>query len=575
MDRDVHISHPARKRCWRELEFWLLLALSCAIYLPGLTRLSIRGEESRRAQVAAEILRTGDWIVPRQQGEIYLSRPPLGSWPIALLAQWRGEMDAVSVRLPAALATIATCMLLYICARRWLTPLGALTAGAAFGSMAQVLELGGLAETESTLTLLVAASLLCWHAGYAAGTRSAWPWIVGYAFAALAGLAKGPQGPVYFVAVTTVYLWVLRDFREWLSYRHALGVLTFVVVLGAWQIPFTLRTDAASTVGIWFLNASDRFVDSSWQPLLTHLAMYPFEVAACMLPWSLLLLAYAYPGVRRRLDHTAPLVRFLCIALLVTFPSCWFAATARGRYFMPLYPCAAVLIGVAVDRIVVLAQPARLAYALQRFLWPFAAALPLVAAAIVVAGALAGSEVQPLQAATDPPLMLFAFTVVTLLAGWLIARAARDITPARVRWAILSIAGFVGFTHMGPITNIRVAQSQDTGSQVAQLKELLPLEAQDELVSVGLVHHLFAYYYNEPIRAVAPDALDPANNQWEYFCFHQIGEAPLELPFEWTPVAVVSCDRNRLPRPHEKVIVGRRLTGSAQTAGRGDDHARK
>ncbi|MDZ4780381.1 MAG: glycosyltransferase family 39 protein [Planctomycetia bacterium] len=575
MDRDVHISLPARKRCWRELEFWLLLALACAIYLPGLTRLSIRGEESRRAQVAAEILRTGDWIVPRQQGEIYLSRPPLGSWPIAALASWRGEMDVLSVRLPAALATIATCLLLYLYARRWLTPLGALTAGAAFGSMAQVLELGGLAETESTLTLLVAASLLCWHAGYVSATRSAWPWVVGYALAALAGLAKGPQGPVYFVAVTTVYLWALRDFREWFSWRHALGILTFAVVLGAWQIPFTLRTDWASTYAIWSHNASDRFAESSWQPFLTHLALYPFEVAACMLPWSLLLLAYAYPGVRRRLDHTAPLVRFLCIALLVTFPSCWFAATARGRYFMPLYPCAAVLIGVAVDRIVLLAQPARLGYALQRFLWPFAAALPLAAAAVVVAGALAGSNVQPLQAATDPPAMLFAFTVVTLLAGWLIARAARDITPTRVRWAILSIAGFVGFLHSGPITNIRVAQSQDTDSQVAQLKQLLPLDAQRELVSLGLVHHLFAYYYAEPIRALAPEAFEQTSYDWEYFCLHQIGDAPLDLPFDWTPVAVVSCDRARLARPHEKVIVGRRLTGSSQTAGRGDDHARK
>lgn len=572
---DVQLQSKSRCRWWREHEFWLLAALVCAIFLPRLTHLTLRGEESRRAQVAAEILRTGDWIVPRQQGEVYLSRPPLGSWPIAWLALARGELDTLCVRLPAALATIGTCLLLYIYSRHWLSRLGAMTAGAAFASMAQVLELGALAETESTLTLLVSISLLAWHAGYVTGARSVWPWVIGYAFAALAGLAKGPQGPVYFVAVTTIYLWTLRDFREWLSWRHATGMLTFVLAIGAWQVPYTLRTDWESTRAIWVNNAADRFSDPSWTPLLKHIVTYPWEVAACMLPWSLLLLAFAYPRVRQRLDHTRPLVRFLLTALLVTFPSCWFAATARGRYFMPLYPSVAVLVAVAVDRTVHLAQEARLAYALQRFLWPFAVILPGGAAAIVVAAAFADSEARPLHAATDPPAMLFAFTLVTLLSGWLIARSAREVTPGRVRWAILSIAGFLGFTYMGPITNVRVAQSENTAAQVARLKEQLPPDAQANFVSLGRIHHLFAYYFRGPIRNLPPETSSAVSGDWEYFCVNQIGDGELELPFAWAPVAVISCDRNRSPRPQEKVIVGRRLADASQTAGRGDDRARK
>ena len=35
------------------------------------------GEETRRGQVAVEMIESGDWIVPREQGDLFLSRPPL------------------------------------------------------------------------------------------------------------------------------------------------------------------------------------------------------------------------------------------------------------------------------------------------------------------------------------------------------------------------------------------------------------------------------------------------------------------------------------------------------------------
>ena len=70
------MNQPAR--FWREPELWLLLLLAAGTYLARLDVLPIRGEEPRRARVAYEMLATGDWIVPRQQGDIYLSRPAAG-----------------------------------------------------------------------------------------------------------------------------------------------------------------------------------------------------------------------------------------------------------------------------------------------------------------------------------------------------------------------------------------------------------------------------------------------------------------------------------------------------------------
>ncbi len=193
-------------RFWREPELWLLVLVAAGTYLTRLDALPIRGEEPRRARVAYEMLTTGDWIVPRQQGDIYLSRPPLANWLIAGAGYFRQEIDSVAVRLPSALATVLTSILIYAYCRAWLTRLGAFAAGVAFSTTAMVIELGRLGETEAVFTLLVSASLLLWHWGYERGWSPAATWCLGYALAALAGLTKGPQGPVYFVAPAIVYL---------------------------------------------------------------------------------------------------------------------------------------------------------------------------------------------------------------------------------------------------------------------------------------------------------------------------------------------------------------------------------
>ena len=107
-------------------------ACALALYGARLTALPIRGEETRRAQVACEMVQTGDWIVPRQQGQPLLSRPPLGNYPIALAAIAFGDCSLLAVRLPTMLATWLTVLLIYGYGRLFLSRLGALAAGLAY-----------------------------------------------------------------------------------------------------------------------------------------------------------------------------------------------------------------------------------------------------------------------------------------------------------------------------------------------------------------------------------------------------------------------------------------------------------
>ncbi|MGD0900633.1 MAG: glycosyltransferase family 39 protein, partial [Thermoguttaceae bacterium] len=124
------MTRTASKPWWLEWEIGLLLALVGLAYSYHMNKLPFRGEETRRAQIAREMVLRGDWIVPRQQGEPFLSRPPLQNWIIAGMARLRGDFDETSTRLPSVIAMLACVGVIYGYGRTFLSRLGALGAAA-------------------------------------------------------------------------------------------------------------------------------------------------------------------------------------------------------------------------------------------------------------------------------------------------------------------------------------------------------------------------------------------------------------------------------------------------------------
>ena len=94
--------------------------------------------------------------------------------------------------------------------------------------------------------------------GYVRGWRALAVWGIGFTFAALAALVKGPQAPVYFVAITSAYLAMKRDWRYLLNWEFAFGVTVFALIVSAWQIPFYLATDWETVIATWSGLAGDR-----------------------------------------------------------------------------------------------------------------------------------------------------------------------------------------------------------------------------------------------------------------------------------------------------------------------------
>jgi 4-amino-4-deoxy-L-arabinose transferase-like glycosyltransferase len=552
---------------WWQWEIVVLSLLVLAVYFTRLTALPICGEESRWANAAREMIASGDWIMPRQQGSLFAERPPLGSWAMALVGLVRGDVDLVAVRLPSALAMLLLTWLIYWYASGWMSRAAALASAAIFATFGQVMVLGRFGESEALFTLFAAGSLLVWHAGYERGWSIALVWTLGYALAALGALAKGLQAPIYFIAATSVYLAVRRDWRRLFGVGHLAGLAALALIVGAWMVPFA-RDARGALDDVWAGLAQDRFTLTG---LLPHIATFPFETLGCLLPWSPLLIGLLKPSVRRTIWTQRPQVAFLTVALAVTYPTVWLAAGARGRYYMPLYPLVAVLMGLVVEHCTA-PRVSRGDFLLWRmFLCGLAVAAVGGGAVLAAAGVVPhGSLVALRQGATFLVPWCLAAAAGAGVAVW----AAQARGWSRAQLAVITAASFVGFAYAGAALNVRTRASNELAPAIAQIKEQLPDPSQ--LVSLGRVYHRFAYSYETPIRQVPwPIHENDLPADVTYFCFDRrpadtpqdragnddrLGaHTPGVLPFAWEKIADIPCDPVKRSEAHRWVVIGRVL----------------
>jgi 4-amino-4-deoxy-L-arabinose transferase-like glycosyltransferase len=395
--------------------------------------------------------------------------------------------------------------------------------------------------------------------------RPLFVWTIGFAFAGLAALVKGPQAPVYFVAITTAYLIVQRDWRYLIKWQCLAGAVVFVSIVAAWQIPFYFATDWPTVVATWSGLAADRI---HLRGVLVHAIEYPIETFVCLLPWSPILVALMVHDTRKLLRDVQPTLTYLAIAIGVAYPTVWFAAGARGRYFMPLYPLAAIIVGVLIERcsVATLGTYPRRAWRQFVFLW----GAVVIGGAIFILGAnLIYSD--PAKRFYQPRPFAVAFAALAAVAAavlWLTFRRANT----RPLGAVLAIAVVTAVGGAGIMLNVNSARWTNPADHVARLRDLLPENT--SLVSFSPIEHRFAYYYHEPIAELNwPTNVNDVPHHVEYFCFmRQPGDTadsraagrgrswyktPGTLPFEWEELASICVERQGYELAPRTVVLGR------------------
>jgi len=209
-----------------------LAALGFALL--GFAFLGSRGllepDEGRYSNVAAQMLRSGDYLVPALNDDTpHFTKPPLTYWAIAASTKLLGH-DPWAARLPNGLAWLATVWLVGALARR----LGEPDPGLARLVYATLLlpYLGASVVTTDTLLAafetLAVLGLVGVRRAPTAGARLALGAGLGLAF-----LTKGPVGllPLLPMAITLALLGEVRLLRRWL---HPGVLAPFLVTGGGW-----------------------------------------------------------------------------------------------------------------------------------------------------------------------------------------------------------------------------------------------------------------------------------------------------------------------------------------------------
>lgn len=309
--------------------------------------------EARAAMDARSILEEGLWLPHLDDGRAEVQKPPLYYWLVASLSWARGsEVDALAVRLPAALSALACVLLLGRIVGRT-RPLAGLMAGVVlitgihFPWLARI----GRIDVPLSLTTTIAAGAFF----LACQRRSFLLLLLAYLAASVGILLKGPLGLVLPGAILAAHrllegewpaFWELPAWRKLLA---SCGVWWGLGLVLSLTVPVFLWADHASGGTflhefLWLHNVErglggEHMRSHRWYLYAPYFLLY-------FLPWTPLFLLALFD--RRWRDD--PLARFglAWVIGVICLLSC--AHFKRADYLAPAYPGAALFLGCALAR---------------------------------------------------------------------------------------------------------------------------------------------------------------------------------------------------------------------------------
>jgi 4-amino-4-deoxy-L-arabinose transferase-like glycosyltransferase len=213
----------------------LIVAVAAALFIPGLGAVHLFDwDEINFAEIAREMVVSGDWLRPQMHFEPFHEKPPLFMWMQAASMSIFG-VGEFAARLPNALCGIITLLILYRIGEQWRgRAFGMLWALAYVGSILPHLYFrSGIIDPWFNLFIFLGIHRLIKLAQPAAATRDAW--LCGL-FLGLAVLTKGPVG-VLIPALVVLVHWAWRRFGTFIHVRQVLfTMLAGVLTVAAWAL---------------------------------------------------------------------------------------------------------------------------------------------------------------------------------------------------------------------------------------------------------------------------------------------------------------------------------------------------
>jgi 4-amino-4-deoxy-L-arabinose transferase-like glycosyltransferase len=333
----------------------------CMISPPSL----VDDVDAVQAQIARNMLTSGDWVTARLDGVPYLEKAPLIYWLIAFSYKIFGVSDWAA-RIPVVLAAIALAWLTAAMASWAFGRRAGLYAGLCISTCFGLFLFTRILIPDVMLTASVALSLWAFlRAIDETERRPRWWAFVLAASLGVSLLFKSLVGVLFPVAAALVYLGFTRQIlhrKIWKRLHPINGALVVLAIAAPWHIlatlrnppyfDFTLRSVAGQYHGfLWFYFINEqllRFLNMRYPrdyDTVPRLYFWGFHLL-WLFPWSVYFPAIAKLSFKP-IDRAGKMrLLALCWAgfVLVFFTF----STTQEYYSMPAYPAMAMLLGSAM-----------------------------------------------------------------------------------------------------------------------------------------------------------------------------------------------------------------------------------
>jgi 4-amino-4-deoxy-L-arabinose transferase-like glycosyltransferase len=338
-----------------------LIFLGCIISPPAL----MDDMDATQAQIARTMLDSGDWVTARINGVIYLEKPPLKYWLIAVSFRMFGAHDWAA-RIPTALAAVLLCWVTALFGTWAFDARAGTYAGLCLATCIGLFLFTRVLIPDVMLTLAITVALWSLVRARDEAELHARLWaMLMWASLGAGLLLKGLIAVLFPVATAALYLGITRQLflrKTWSRVYPLTGMALLLAIALPWHVlatirnppylDFTMHSERGSYHGFfWFYFINEHLLrylgrryprDYNTVPRLYFWLLH----LVWLFPWSVYLPAVAKLDFKPRDRAGRTRLLALCwIGFILLFFS---FSTTQEYYSMPCYPALALLIGCAL-----------------------------------------------------------------------------------------------------------------------------------------------------------------------------------------------------------------------------------
>lgn len=312
-----------------------VLGLALVVFaVPAGRRPFWSSDEARFAVLAQDILDHGRWLVPELRGDLYLNKPQLYFWSIALVSLPVGRVTELTAAIPSVVSALATLGAVFAIGRLlWSWEVGLLAALMLASTPAF------FAFSHAVLSDVMMTAWMTWALYFfVRAARTGWtpaPVVAFHACVGAAVLSKGPAGLAVLAGAIAATV-ATAGARAVLRLRPGAALAVYGLFALAWLVPYVTQSHGRFVSSVLVGHYGPWYLHGGLEPRAAQVG----SLLGNFLPWTIALGGAVVSWWWRDRDEGRRLVGVATLALIVVLA---FSGTARARYLLPIYPGLAVL----------------------------------------------------------------------------------------------------------------------------------------------------------------------------------------------------------------------------------------